>query len=257
MLNKSDLGNGNSVSLQGMYCVYAFFIDVRQNGGWTFVHRTVSVLLVLSHLLLLCVFSNAYATEKFTVGASESFATLQRQSMRQSILFRVEGETLVVVKHITHKYGEGARSSAVDQVQIMPTASLNAEATFNTQRGRSKINAGNPYVVWMNSDGDVIEVTGFEDPRLLRSPQQGSLPHSAGLRQSDGFFLLRGPALASAMHVHLPDRSLLSSLVQPSELRVPAESTARSANPVTGVAARHVDFGQHAWFVTLSQDTAR
>ncbi len=210
-------------------------------------------------LLSLCTGAIAQSADKASSTAVSSFTDRQQLSARQSILFRVDEQELRVVRHIVNIAGEGARSASAGKINVMPVASVNAEATFNTVRGRSSISPNHPYVVWMNGDGDVIEVATFDDPRLLRSPQPGLRPHSAAFGQSSGHFLLRGPAVATAVHLHLPDRSILSSQL-PTATDGVAESTQRSSGSAADAGSAtdvSIYLAKRAWLVDLGEVTAK
>ena len=228
------------------------------------LRRLFYCLLCCTSISLLCVNAYAQGTNESSTAGAESFAEFQRLSARQSLLFRVAGNTLAVVKRVTNNQSADARSADTGHVNVMPVASVNAEATFNTLRGRSSISADHPYVVWIDSDGDVIEVTTFDDPRLLRSPQQGQRAHSATFAQADGLFLLRGPANATSLHLHLPDRSLLISQI-PETARSGSTGQRNSSDSITGSIAdsasgtpvdpaganTRTDLKQRSWLVNL------
>ena len=144
-------------------------------------------------------------------------AQLHTEYARQSLLFRIDAEGL----HLTRRdlldlssraaasdngLDDSATASSVTRLagDISPQRSADLRQSANIQ-------AAIPSAEWLDSDGTIIVVTQFEEPRLARVPQQGQLIHEAVLGQTSAYFLLRGPAKAVKVNVFLPDLAVTQS----------------------------------------------
>jgi len=150
-------------------------------------------------------------------GCNEFAAQLHTEYARQSLLFRIDAEGL----HLTRRdlldlssraaasdngLDDSATASSVTRLagDISPQRSADLRQSANIQ-------AAIPSAEWLDSDGTIIVVTQFEEPRLARVPQQGQLIHEAVLGQTSAYFLLRGPAKAVKVNVFLPDLAVTQS----------------------------------------------
>lgn len=64
-----------------------------------------------------------------------------------------------------------------------------------------------PIAKWFSASAELLAVTRFNDPRVLRAPQKGSFVHEAIVAKPVSRFLLRGPAEAASVEIFLPDIS--------------------------------------------------
>ncbi len=77
-----------------------------------------------------------------------------------------------------------------------------ADGAFSSASGLLTPNAR-----WYSSTGELLAITEFVDPRILRAPQQGSRAHGPSVTRAVSRFLLRGPLAAEGLEIFLPDIS--------------------------------------------------
>ena len=212
----------------------------------------------------MCVTSRLWCIALLTLLVVQPITVLQANdlpvamSARQSLLFEVSGVELRLLRRVVPEVSQGSSANALDGL-IAPT-------TFQDSNF-----AGVPHAQWLDSDGRVIALTSFEDPRVLRSPQTGNRTHGAIVAQPVSHFLLRGPGSAVTVNMYLPALEMGAAQVLPfdtsraspgitetfstlkDDVRVSRSQTGVQADiPTSDSASQSVAQPQQSWRIDLS-----
>lgn len=172
-----------------------------------------------------------------------------RQSLLFEVTFELNGADLRLLRRIMPELPgpetESSRAFSRDAPDGMVSPTVFQDSNFS----------GVPHAQWLDRDGHVIAITSFEEPRILRSPQNGHRTHGAIVAQRTSHFLLRGPGDAVTVNLYLPSLDMQTAHVLP--LNTPEntprlDATAR-ANPATSTSrSQGVAQPQQSWRIDLS-----
>ena len=175
-------------------------------------------------------------------------------SPRQSLLFEVRFEAGIETGF------ENNRADLRLLRRIMPGLEPESGRTINADTANGLIAptifqdskfSGIPHAQWLDSDGRVLAITSFDEPRILRSPQNGQRTHGAIVAQRTSHFLLRGPGNAVTVNLYLPSLNMQAAQVLP--FNTPRLDTNAGANrPSSTNSLQSVAQPQQSWRIDLS-----
>jgi len=192
----------------------------------------------------------------FLLLAFQPIATLEANdqaalpSPRQSLLFEVtyEGNSadLRLLRRVASNSGpESSRAISGNAPNGLIAQTIFQDSDF----------IGIPHAQWLDGDGRVIAITSFDEPRILRSPQNGQRTHGAIVAQRTSHFLLRGPDIAVTVNLYLPSLDMQAAHVLPFNTpgNTPRLDATASANPTTSTnPLQSVARPQQSWRIELS-----
>lgn len=183
----------------------------------------------------------------------------------QSVLFLLDENGMQIVRR-TGSSGVADATRSQDDLPLLSAikkgVTTGSEATaVEDMQGRAAAISNQataavwqPIAMWYSSEGELLHVSNFVDPRLLRAPQLGAKVHELIVAQGTSRFLLRGPLQAVAIDVRLPDLLIRSDIELPS---VANTSPSAAAESNAGAETRRLyerasglqssNFGQQIW----------
>ena len=167
-------------------------------------------------LLLACAgFAGVASTNSETISVSESNQNVDNQL--QSLLLLIDGAGLQIERRIAqqplkqnrkNQNSKKARTLADEQSRLRAAIRLGSgKIPLRNQTAMEQLSRSQPSARWYSETGELLTVTNFVDPRVLRAPQSGSLVHGAIVAKTTARFLIRGPLDAVSIEVYLPDIS--------------------------------------------------
>lgn len=149
----------------------------------------------------------------------------------QSLLFLIDDAGLTLERQVPPPVTQNNDSSgriATDR-QALLLAAIRRGSGIN-QTAISDVFSNLPSARWYSQTGDLLTVTRFVDPRVLRAPQQGDRIHEAIVAKTSARFLIRGPLNAVSVEIFLPELS--NSVEIRPMLTATTPATARTAGQI-------------------------
>lgn len=155
----------------------------------------------------------------------------------QSLLLLIDDAGLKIEKRLSQSanQGTGNAQTLVDEQSRMRAAIKlgSGKRPGNNQIATDPVSVGRPSARWYSETGELLTVTNFVDPRVLRAPQQGLLVHGAIVARNSARFLIRGPLDAVSIEVYLPDITKMIEVRPTSSVRLnPQASTATESGSI-------------------------
>ena len=191
-------------------------------------------------LLLTCAgFSGVASANSEIISASESNQNVANQL--QSLLLLIDDAGLQIERRIAqqrpNQNSEKAQNPTDEQSRMRAAIRLGSgKILVGNQTATERLSLKQPSARWYSETGELLTITNFVDPRVLRAPQSGSLVHGAIVAKTTARFLIRGPLDAVSIEVYLPDISDMIDVRPTPSVRVnPRGATLTDDSAATGL----------------------